>query len=151
MKEEFQISTDTATIAVFDIQSLKHRIDDDADWWSVPSFELAEVNLGNALIAALGQDGVYLIQTTDMPCLKGAGVNAILKCPSGKVYIGAGEDITGAGIDPENARHLSGRFIHLDPGIYRVKMLREITTISVYFECASSTETNTFSHPLDLL
>ena len=57
MKVEFV--TDTATMCIFDPASLKHRLDDDCDWWSIADSELEEVNRGNVAFLNLGSDGVY--------------------------------------------------------------------------------------------
>ena len=57
--------TDTSTMCVFDIASLKHRLEDDADWWSIPDAELKEVNQGNVAFLNLGIDGY-----THSPSLK---------------------------------------------------------------------------------
>ncbi|WP_320731130.1 DUF6386 family protein [Enterobacter sichuanensis] len=37
--------------------SLKHGINEDVDWWSLPEDEVEEVNKGNVLFLNLGDDG----------------------------------------------------------------------------------------------
>ncbi|WP_430444408.1 DUF6386 family protein [Sphingorhabdus contaminans] len=54
-----EVSTDTATICIFDKTCLAHRKDDVGDCWSAPRNELEEVASGNALFLNLGQDGTY--------------------------------------------------------------------------------------------
>lgn len=106
--------TDTATLCVFDVASLRHRLSDDADWWSIPEDEIDEVNRGNAAFFGLGRDGLYQVEvveslrTTDP-------VRLII--PSGKVFIGAGEETTSDGLEPEGLR---GGFIQIDPGTYEL-------------------------------
>lgn len=51
--------TDTATLCLYDLAALKHRLEDTSDWWSIPVDELAEVNAGHCLFLNLGADGVY--------------------------------------------------------------------------------------------
>ncbi|WP_431089630.1 DUF6386 family protein [Paenibacillus sp. 8b26] len=43
----FQFTTDTATLCIFDTEALKHRLDDEPDWWSIEEDELGELNQGN--------------------------------------------------------------------------------------------------------
>ncbi len=40
-----------------DLMSLKHGINEDVDWWSLPEDEVEEVNKGNVLFLNLGDDG----------------------------------------------------------------------------------------------
>ncbi|MFZ6757922.1 DUF6386 family protein [Undibacterium sp. Ji50W] len=150
MNESFPFSTDTATIAIFDVAALKHRLNDVGDWWSVPTFELAEVNLGNVLIIALGQDGTYTVDVTDKTFAEVKCLSGMLKCPSGQIYIGAGEDISGGGFDPENTRHLSGRVIHCPPGTYQVNVSRKGSSISIFFASSQGSGSNAFRQPLEL-
>jgi hypothetical protein len=37
------VATDTATICIFDVAAMKHRVNDVGDWWSIPSNELTDV------------------------------------------------------------------------------------------------------------
>ncbi len=60
--KQFEFATDTATMCVYDIGALKHRLNDTADWWSLPSEELAEVNNGNAAFINLQSDGKYSVK-----------------------------------------------------------------------------------------
>ncbi|MFK4304403.1 MULTISPECIES: DUF6386 family protein [unclassified Paenibacillus] len=46
----FQFTTDTATLCVFDTEALKHRLDDEPDWWSIEEDELGELNQGNVAL-----------------------------------------------------------------------------------------------------
>lgn len=55
---KFEFTTDTATICIYDIDALKHRLNDDADWWSVEKDELEEVNKGNVMFVNIGNDGI---------------------------------------------------------------------------------------------
>jgi len=43
MRKIISIQTDTATLVIYDLMSLKHRINDDVDWWSLPEDELEEI------------------------------------------------------------------------------------------------------------
>ena len=36
------VQTNTATIVIYDLMSLKHRLIDDVDWWSLPEDEVEE-------------------------------------------------------------------------------------------------------------
>ncbi|MDM6756676.1 DUF6386 family protein, partial [Enterobacter hormaechei] len=46
---------------MYDLVSLKHRVNDDAEWWSLPENEVEEINKGNVLFLNLGDDGVYKV------------------------------------------------------------------------------------------
>ena len=61
MNKSIHVQTDTATLVIYDLMSLKHRIDNDADWWSLPEVEIEEINKGNVLFLNLGEDGTYKI------------------------------------------------------------------------------------------
>jgi hypothetical protein len=54
MVEEFSVVTDTATVAVFDLEAIRHRMNDTADWWSIAEDEILEVNQGNIAFLGLG-------------------------------------------------------------------------------------------------
>lgn len=41
--------TGTASVVIYDLESLRHRLDDDVDWWADPKAELDEINQRNVL------------------------------------------------------------------------------------------------------
>ena len=61
MRKIINIQTDTTTLVIYDLMSLKHRINEDVDWWSLPEDEVEEVNKGNVLFLNLGDDGAYKV------------------------------------------------------------------------------------------
>lgn len=61
MRKIISIQTDTTTLVIYDLISLKHRINEDVDWWSLPEDEVEEVNKGNVLFLNLGDDGAYKV------------------------------------------------------------------------------------------
>lgn len=61
MRKIISIPTDSTTLVIYDLMSLKHRINEDVDWWSLPEDEVEEVNKGNVLFLNLGDDGVYKV------------------------------------------------------------------------------------------
>lgn len=95
MAIEFDVVTDTATLAVFDLQAIRHRTSDTFDWWSIQSDEISEMNEGNIAFLNLGADGRYQVKVVDSLVAPSGGV--YLKVPSGQVFIGAGEDTSGGG------------------------------------------------------
>ncbi|RBP41369.1 hypothetical protein DES53_107200 [Roseimicrobium gellanilyticum] len=107
--------TDTSTLCVFDLEALRHRLHDDADWWSIPEDEVAEVNLGNVAFLGLGKDGRFDVRLVDEVH---NGICVMLKCPSGRMFIGAGEEVTGGELEPEAVR--GGGFYRVEPGTYVV-------------------------------
>ncbi len=119
----FRFATDTATLAIFDPARLHHRLADTGDWWSIPSDETAEVNLGNMLAVSTGTDGAYDVDVSavsDTP--PGPFIEALVACESGRVFVGAGEFIPGDGLTTTDK--YGGRFIDLPSGTYRVRVWR---------------------------
>lgn len=132
MNKKFSISTDTATLSIFDLVSLRHRINDDADWWSIPEDEIAEVNQGNVIFLNLGIDGEYKINICDE--IDGQYDSLYLNIPSGKVFIGAGEDTSGGDLEPDNSEYISGAIVDLAPGGYELRFNKELNCINISFE-----------------
>ncbi|MEH3776745.1 DUF6386 family protein [Enterobacter asburiae] len=138
MRKIISIQTDTATLVIYDLMSLKHRINDDADWWSLPEDELEEINKGNVLFFNLGNDGAYKVNIkNDVDEYTGT---LFLNVPSGKVFIGAGEDVTGGDLEPDDTDAISGEFIILEPGTYEVKYKKQDSDILISFTKATITE-----------
>ena len=138
MRKIISIQTDTATLVIYDLMSLKHRINDDADWWSLPEDEVEEINKGNLLFLNLGDDGAYKVHIkNDVDEYTGS---LFLSVPSGKVFIGAGEDVTGGDLEPDDTDAISGEFIILEPGTYEVKYKKQDSDILISFTKATITE-----------
>lgn len=127
--DAFTFFTDTATLCVFDPAGLRHKLDDDCDWWSIPCAELAAVNAGQAAFFNLGGDGAHALAVLATVADPQASVH--IAVVSGRVFIGAGEDVTGGGLEPDAA--CSGRFMDLPPGGYRVLARRDGARISLAF------------------
>ena len=123
MSIKFSFITDTATLAIFDLQAIKHRKTDTADWWSVPDDELNEMNKGNIAFINLKEDGCYtvaLLDDVDHPDL----ITHIF-CPSGEIFIGAGEDTTGGDLEPDAPEYYSGKILFLPTGDYEISMKKD--------------------------
>ncbi|MDX7477873.1 DUF6386 family protein [Enterobacter roggenkampii] len=138
MRKIINIQTDTATLVIYDLVSLKHRINDDVDWWSLPEDELEEINKGNVLFLNLGDDGAYKVHIkSDVDEYTGS---LFLNVPSGKVFIGAGEDVTGGDLEPDDSDAISGEFITLEPGSYEVKYKKQDSDVLISFAKATCIE-----------
>ncbi|WP_147194989.1 DUF6386 family protein [Pantoea sp. CCBC3-3-1] len=135
MSEQFLITTDTATLSIFDLGSLKHRINDDADWWSIPEDEINEINKGNVIFLNLGSDGQYEIKIKDE--IQDDYKSLYLNVPTGKVYVGAGEDTTGGDLEPDGSDYMSGVMVKLNPGYYEVQFKKEFSCITLVFKASS--------------
>jgi len=132
--------TDTATMCVFDIASLKHRLEDDVDWWSIPNAELEEVNRGNVAFLNLGTDGKYSFTfVTKLHCPQ---VEINLRAPSGRIFLGAAEEVTADGFEPEAI--CGGIFLDVQPGEYRLCVSRNSTEISLSLHLTDSWKSNEF-------
>ncbi|NJQ18138.1 hypothetical protein HCO69_00620 [Pantoea sp. LS15] len=138
MRKIISIQTDTATLVIYDLMSLKHRINDDADWWSLPEDEVEEINKGNVLFLNLGDDGAYKVHIkNDVDEYTGS---LFLNVPSGKVFIGAGEDVTGGDLEPDDSDVISGEFITLKPDSYNVKYKKHGSDVLISFAKTTCTE-----------
>jgi len=116
-----EVYTGTATLVVYDPDSLKHRYDDEVDWWADPKDEVDELKNRNLLIIGLRADGFYDVLTTDSS--EGAQHSFSLRFPSGRVFIGPGEELTGGGAEPTGQN--GGFFLSVAPGDYRIAVSRE--------------------------
>jgi Family of unknown function (DUF6386) len=67
MPETMTITTDTATICIFDPERVQHRLSDRPDWWSVRSEELKELNSGSIMIVNVFADGCYRLYAHNGP------------------------------------------------------------------------------------
>lgn len=112
--KKYEFVTDTSTLAIFDPVSLRHRLDDSADWWTIESDQLEEFNRGNAAFVDLGSDGQYEIEITENVSAVGKVVTFRLKCPSGLLFFGAGEETTSEGLEPDCVR--GGGGLAREPG-----------------------------------
>jgi len=125
-----RFKTDTATLIVVDPACVRHRINDDADWWSVPAEELGEVNRGNALFVNLGSDGTYDLDITgEAPPAGAQFADVLIRNEGGLFFVGAGEHMTSEGMEPEAAH--GNVYVDCPPGTYRVVVWMIGTTLSV--------------------
>ncbi|MEZ2683238.1 DUF6386 family protein [Proteus vulgaris] len=123
MPTHFSFITDTATLAIFDLQAIQHRKLDTADWWCIPDDELKEMNKGNIAFIGLGEDGLYTINLCEK--IEKPDVKIKINCPSGKIFIGAGEDTTGGDLEPNDPAYCSGEIIFLPKGNYEVSLRKK--------------------------
>lgn len=136
MNDVFPISTDTATLSVFDLDAIKHRVSDTADWWSLPEDEIKEINNGNIIFIGLTNDGIYKIDVTkhiDKP-----DITLFIKVTSGTVFIGAGEDTSGGDLEPDNSDAISGKLFPLPINNYAVSFKKDGDVIHVSFKPSKS-------------
>jgi hypothetical protein len=147
MIEEFSVVTDTATVAVFDLEAIRHRMNDTADWWSIAEDEILEVNQGNIAFLGLGEDGEFDISISDDLQEEECALNMYV--PSGQIFIGAGEDTTGGGVEPDGSAAIQGRIMSIEPGIYILKVKKANKTVMLSFS-KSLNRWNTRSQSLRL-
>ncbi|APO47124.1 hypothetical protein BS614_25760 [Paenibacillus xylanexedens] len=137
MRGTFQMVTDTATMCLYDLAALKHRVEDTSDWWSIPADELAEVNAGHCLFLNLGADGVYEVEWSmqdvdadvDPERVAERGKVYHLQVPSGNVYLGAADDVSGGDLEPDES--CEGVLFQLKPGNYACIISREASRIAI--------------------
>jgi hypothetical protein len=139
-----RFKTDTATIVVFDPARMLHRLDDDADWWSISRDEVAEINQGNALFVSVGADGVYDLEVVPRPPSEGVKhVEALIRNDSGRLFLGAGEYMTSGGMGPE--AQYGNVFIDCPPGVYKVVVWMTGTTVFVHLTPSTDAAANAFT------
>jgi len=109
--------------------------DDDVDWWADPKAELDEINRRNVLIVGLTFDGFYDLDIIDQDT--GAECYS-LRFPSGKIFIGPGEVMTGGGDEPDES--CSGIFLDLPPGDYNVSIARSDDRLRVSLKAAAPSD-----------
>lgn len=145
------IVTDTATLVVFDLEALRHRVDDDPDWWCDVDEEIKELHRGNAMFVALGADGLYELDIVEgVPESVTHCVTARIRVPSGKLFVGPGEDVTGGGLRPDK-RRTTGRFLDLEAGRYQVSVFRtKHPLLGISIQPTQEEPHNTFSQPLSI-
>lgn len=146
MIADFHVLTDTSTLCVFDIQCAKHRLTDDADWWSIREDEVHEVNEGNIAFLGVRTDGVYRVVVSEVAP---EGVRVHLNCPSGRIFIGAAENVTSDGLEPEDGE--GGVFLQLPPGPYLLSAAKTLDQVIVInLEKLEESAQNSFREPIDL-
>lgn len=121
------ISTDTATICVFDLAAMRHRKDDAGDWWSIPADELKEVREANALFLNLGKDGAFQVEVSRVADASADGY--CLSTPSRRIFIGPGEEMSGGGFEPTG--EWGGFFVAVDAPYQKVSVTRHGNTIVI--------------------
>jgi hypothetical protein len=85
------------------------------------------------LFLNLGSDGTYQLEVADE--IDPSAVSYNLNTPSGRVFIGAGEEMTGGGFEPEG---ISGFFVEVRESNHRVLVSRDGQRITVKFVTASA-------------
>lgn len=147
MSNVFSFMTDIATLAIFDLQAIRHRKSDTADWWSIPDDELEEMNKGNIAFIGLGNDGFYTINLCDN--IEEPDVKINISCPSGEVFIGAGEDTTGGDLEPDDPQYRAGDIISLPIGNYEISLKKAANIVFISIT-TSKAKANKFENVLRL-
>jgi len=143
----FEFVTDTATMCVYDLEALKHRLVDAADWWSLRAEEMSEVSQGNAAFINLGKDGKFVV-VTDSGQDSTGWLKCNLKVPSGRVFVGAAEEVTSDGLEPECIR--GGEWLQVAPGTYVLSVGRIDDRIYLDLKPFDGPSVNSPSAPLRL-
>ena len=134
--------TDTASLAIFDPAALKHRMIDSADWWSDPYEEIKEINHGNVLFVGLGSDGQYKcnVHVGEESCSSYI-IHSLIRCISGQLFIGAGEEVCGGGSGP--GRIPLGALIDIPCSVYKLSVNND-TMLEILITPSSENAVNSF-------
>jgi hypothetical protein len=130
------IVTDTATICIFDLTTMAHRKEDVGDWWSLWQNREIEIKGGNALFLNVGDDGVYRVKVSQREDMNLPGY--CLATPSGSVFIGPGEEMSGGGFEPDGK--WGGFFLPVNAPYQKVTISRDGDTVSVNFQTSEPFE-----------
>jgi hypothetical protein len=136
-----RFTTDASLMVVFDLLNLKHKINDEFDWWVYDEDAVIEINVANVSFLNLHTDGPYDIELINEP----DGLNYIqsLSLKSGNIFIGAVEEITSESEEPDCTR--GGFFYETSPGNYLLHANLNGRTISLCLEPSTqSTQLNCF-------
>lgn len=136
------ITTDPATIVIFDPECMRHRLEEDADWWSLPQEELLEVNRANAAFMNVSAVGSYEIELAPHEELEDADVEFFVRNINGRFFFGAGEMISSAGPGPE-AKYGNVVF-DAAPGSYLVRARQRAGTVAVSIKSTNLEASNSF-------
>ena len=149
MPTSFRFTTDTSTFCIFDLASLRHRIDEEADWWVYPPrVQVDEVNSASAAFVDLGSDGTFTGSLAEEQ-LADPALSFVLSCPSGKFFLGAAEETSSEGMEPDCTR--GGLLLSLQPGLYRVSLSRpNLSILQIGLSRAEGRPRNAFVAPLRL-
>lgn len=127
MKRTINLFTDVSEIAIFDTVCLKHRLNEPSDWPTITAEVLAEINKGNLILIDVCQDGHYELEIYQNEIFDEENIlEVFIRCPSGRLYFGPGEMVTGDGVEPgvDLKHNLRGEFIHLPPGNFLISILK---------------------------
>lgn len=96
---ERSVSTDTATLVLFDEQSLSDKVEQECDWWTGEGDLQREEELESLAYIDTGSDGYYdlRIQVGGQPVYGRVIKISRLSVPSGELLFGAGECLPGEG------------------------------------------------------
>ncbi len=136
--QDLSVTTATATLVIYDLAALQHRKHEDIDWWTDAPPELEELQRRNLLILGLGSDGCYVVTLVEAAPKDQAAFS--LNFPSGEVFIGPGEELTGGDHEPTGAH--GGCFISVQPGDYRVSASRNEDRIEISLSKAAPFKNN---------
>jgi hypothetical protein len=131
------------------VASLRHRIEEEADWWVYPpSVQVDEINSASAANDDLGSDGTFAGTPVEEQ-LADPALSFLLFCPSGRFFLGAAEETSSEGMEPDCAR--GGLLLTLQPGLYRFSLSRpSLSILQIGLSRAEGHPRNAFVAPLQL-
>lgn len=143
------IGTDTAAFCIFDLAALHHRLTDTCDWWSLEELELEEINKGSCIVFGTGVDGGFEFHVLEGETVSSPSIEAVIRVPSGQIYIGPGEHITGEDFAPEEGSgDYNGIFLTKEKGHYLVSIRNDKADVFVSFTKSDRDAVNDFKDPL---
>jgi hypothetical protein len=145
----FHFTTDTSTLCIFDVAALRHRVEEDADWWvHPPNVQVEELNSASAAFIDLGTDGAFSGALSEEQ-LANPALSFVLLCPSGRFFLGAAEETSSEGMEPDCTR--GGLLLSLQPGLYQVSLSRPGSRVlQIGLSPSAAHPSNAFTAPLRL-
>ncbi|MEW4372658.1 DUF6386 family protein [Paenibacillus kandeliae] len=146
MRSTFSFTTDTAALSIFDLQAIRHRMENTPDWWTIEEDELEESNYGRILFLHFENDGTYDVQI--MTHIQQPQLSGFLHMPSGQLFIDAAEDTTGGDLEPDDSEAVSGNVWSVRPGVYEVQATRQQQSIQIALLWLADTQSALPNHRL---
>ena len=122
-----EFSSPSGTLALFDPQSLKHRLLGPRGWWQDDQQAVREINAGRLVLVDLGLAGTYLVRQVSSEAFKAdaefrPSLTFQLACPSGHLFVGKAESTSGDDMEPD--ADYGDIVLAVPAGIHHVQLAR---------------------------
>jgi hypothetical protein len=122
-----EFSSPTGTLALFDPQSLKHRLLEPRGWWKDTQQAVREIAAGRFVLVELGLAGTHLVRQVSSEAFVAdaeyrPSLAFQLACPSGPLFVGKAESTSGDDMEPD--ADYGDIVLAVPVGVHRVQLAR---------------------------